>query len=287
LHPSPQRRDAFAALPPGTDAIAPLDAVSVAGGITQIAVPIAPGEGVLPAGGDVAAGDVLRKAGARLREIDFATLAAAGVLTVDIRRPCIRVINARPGDAILDAAAVMILRAIAAAGAQADMATDLDKALRDDGADAIITIGGTGSGQEDRSVIALARAGTIHCHGIGLMPGETSAFGAAGGRPVLLLPGRIDAALAVWLVLGRSIVGRLSGANDDDIAVRKTLVRKITSTVGIAEVCLLKCDGNQVEPLASGYLPLRALARADGWILVPAESEGYSAGAEIEMRPLP
>ena len=39
----------------------------------------------------------------------------------------------------------------AAAGAKADVASDLDKALRDDDADAIMAIGGTGSGRSDRS----------------------------------------------------------------------------------------------------------------------------------------
>ena len=66
-----------------------------------------------------------------------------------------------------------------------------------------------------------------------------------------------------------------------------TLARKVTSTVGIAEVILLRRTGDAVEPLASGYLSLQSLARADGWMLVPAESEGYPAGTEIDMRPLP
>jgi molybdopterin biosynthesis enzyme len=34
-------------------------------------------------------------------------------------------------------------------------------------------------------------------------------------------------------------------------------------------------------------MPLSALTRADGWILVPAESEGYSAGAPVSVFPLP
>jgi len=42
-----------------------------------------------------------------------------------------------------------------------------------------------------------------------------------------------------------------------------------------------------VEPLATRYLPLSSLTRADGWILVPAESEGYPAGAAVNVRPWP
>ena len=101
LQPSPQRCDAFAALPPGADAVASLDAVSVAGGIMQITVPLAPAEGVLPAGGDVEAGDILRGAGSRLRETDVAALAAAGAASVVIRQPRIRIVNTH-GTQVLD-----------------------------------------------------------------------------------------------------------------------------------------------------------------------------------------
>ena len=42
-----------------------------------------------------------------------------------------------------------------------------------------------------------------------------------------------------------------------------------------------------VEPLASRYLPLSALTRSDGWIMVPAESEGYAEGTTVQVRPWP
>ena len=43
----------------------------------------------------------------------------------------------------------------------------------------------------------------------------------------------------------------------------------------------------RVEPVASGYLSLQSLIKAEGWILVPADSEGYPAGAEVMLRPWP
>jgi molybdopterin molybdotransferase len=45
-------------------------------------------------------------------------------------------------------------------------------------------------------------------------------------------------------------------------------------------------DGG-AEPIASGYVPLSALAQADGWVFVPADSEGYPPGAEVVIRPWP
>jgi molybdopterin molybdotransferase len=287
LQPPPQRVDAFAALPPGIDAVAPLDAVIALGGMMQMTAPVRPGEGVLPAGGDIEATVVLRTAGSQLRAIDVATLAAASLSTVSIRQPRIRVVNTRPGDPILNTAAALLEHLIGTAGAKTDSISDLDDALGRADADATIGIGGTGEGRNDNAVIALSRAGSVMRHGIGLSPGETAAFGMANDRPVLLMPGRIDAVLACWLVLGRPLVDRLSGAQTSDSAIKANLARKVTSTIGLAEIVPLRRDGSRVEPLTSGFLSLQSLARADGWMLVPAQSEGYPAGSEIEMRLLP
>jgi molybdopterin biosynthesis enzyme len=68
------------------------------------------------------------------------------------------------------------------------------------------------------------------------------------------------------------------------------LARKVSSTVGLAELVPVRHstdNAEEVEPLATRYLPLSSLTRADGWILVPAESEGYPAGAAVNVRPWP
>jgi molybdopterin biosynthesis enzyme len=133
----------------------------------------------------------------------------------------------------------------------------------------------------------LARAGRVVFHGIGLTPGETAALGFVGTRPVLLLPGRLDAAFAVWLVIGRQLLARLAGCREQEPTVTAILSRKVASNVGLAEFVPVRRNDDVVEPLAIKYLPLFALARADGWILVPAESEGYPAGAKVAVRSWP
>jgi molybdopterin molybdotransferase len=91
----------------------------------------------------------------------------------------------------------------------------------------------------------------------------------------------------VWLVIGRRLLARLSGHAEADAVVQVELARKISSTVGMTEVVPVRRRGDTVEPLATGYFPLHTLAKADGWILVPAESEGFPAGAKVVVRPLP
>ncbi|ARP98769.1 molybdopterin-binding protein [Pseudorhodoplanes sinuspersici] len=287
LPPSTRRIDAFAPMPPGTDAVAPIDAVTVIGGLMQIVAPVGPGEGVMPPGGDAEGGAVLRKAGKPLRAIDIASFAALGLMQVSIRKPRIRIVLARRDDAILQSIGDFFTSAARSAGADVTLADDLDAGLRDTGIDALIGVGGTGSGCNDRAITALSHAGTLACHGIGISPGETAAFGHVEKRPVLLVPGRIDSALACWLTLVQPLIVKLSGCVTNEFVFSAKLSRKITSTIGLAEVVPVRRDGDTITPLASGMLPLQMLLQADGWVLVPADSEGYPAGTIVPVRPLP
>ena len=104
---------------------------------------------------------------------------------------------------------------------------------------------------------------------------------------MLLVPGRLDAALAVWLLVGRYLAAKLAGGRVDEQATTARLRRKVTSTIGMTEIIAVSCSGGMAEPLGSGYLSLTALARSDGFVVVPAESEGFAAGAEIAVNPWP
>src|SRR5262245_14799528 len=92
--PTALRVDVGEPLPPGTDAVAPLDGVAIRGGLAQALAPVAPGEGVLSAGADVAQGTTLLPAGRHLDRVHIALLAAAGVDGVRIRAPRLRLVGA-------------------------------------------------------------------------------------------------------------------------------------------------------------------------------------------------
>jgi molybdopterin biosynthesis enzyme len=264
----------------------------VQAGRAEAVAPVPPGEGVLPAHADGEAGTILRVPGARLRHTDLAVMTALGIAEAALREPRVRVVRAgRPGEA-MQACCALLAAAVEAGGGAAlldppDGDSALQAALHHAAADAVIAVGGTGAGASDTAVGVLAASGELCFHGLGLSPGETTAFGFVGTRPVLLLPGRLDAVLAVWLMLGRRLLARLAGAAVDEQAVSLPLTRKVASTVGIASVVPVRRRGDAVEPLATGYLPLSVIGQADGWIFVKPDSEGYPAGAMVDVRPLP
>jgi molybdopterin biosynthesis enzyme len=279
----PLRLDAGEPLPPDSDAVAPLDSC------LEVLTPVAPGEGVLLPGIDVEAGRVLRRKGGRLRATDVAALCAAEIAQVSIREPRISILRARPAGAIIKAAAALVARAVASAGGVSELqnSTGVETVLGSPDADATILIGGTGMGRHDTSVDMLRRLGRVEFHGVGLTPGETLAFGWLDKKPVLLLPGRLDSVLAGWLIFGRRLLAKLCGdTQQQDDARDLRLSRKVTSTIGMAEIVPVRVSADGVEPLASGYLPLSSLV-SEGWILVPAEREGYPAGSPVMVRPWP
>lgn len=293
----PQRVDAGEPMPAGTDAVLPLDAVTFAGGRAAAIAAIAPGEGVLAAGGDVAPGTILRRAGAVLRASDLGVMAAAGIADISVREPRIRI--SRGGGAktpVIEAVVEMLMRAVSAAGGtvfNADGEPErLYGALGEARAHAGLVVGGTGSGRGDSSVRVLAQRGHVEAHGIAVSPGETAAIGAIGTRPVLLVPGRLDSALAIWLLIGRHMLARLAGGQIEDTPRILPLKRKVTSTIGLTELVPVRYDrdatyGAVADPLASGYLSFEVLTGSDGWISIPADSEGFAAGTPVAVRPWP
>jgi molybdopterin biosynthesis enzyme len=291
LLPSAIQIDAGAVMPEGADAVAEIDGVVVRDDRMEAIAAVTAGEGVLPAGADADGATALRQEGRILHAAAAAALAAAQVSHVRIREPRLRVVRTRPGDPIINAAAAFVVRVIAAAGGVVlDDGADgggLTDALGRDDADAVVAVGGTGSGRDDASVSTLARLGRVEAHGIALSPGVSAAFGMVAARPVLLLPGRLDGALSVWLLLGERMLARLTGRRAELPAVTARLTRKVASNLGLAELILVRLRDGQAEPLGSGYLPLQTIAQADGWILVAADSEGHPAGTPVMVRPWP
>lgn len=291
--------EAGAPMPAGTDAVLPGFDVSEEGfGLTALRDAVA-GEGLRAAGEDAPPGWVWRRAGNRLRVGDIPLLVTSGTEVVAIRRPrvCLLPVGSEiVGDPAREMLCPFLSRLIDVEGAEAQalppvaddpapIAAGLLAGARD--ADLILTLGGTGEGRADHTPAGLAAAGRLVLHGLGARPGHTAGFGTVEGCPVVMLPGRVEDAFAAWLLLARPLLRRLLGAVPDP-ARRVRLGRKVVSAVGMAEVVLLRRgdEPDLMDPLATGSLPLAALAQADAVLVVPHLSEGHERGAWVEVSDL-
>jgi molybdopterin molybdotransferase len=111
-------------------------------------------------------------------------------------------------------------------------------------------------------------------------------MGCVGETPVFLLPGDPLAAFCAYdLFAGRAI--RKMGGRDPQLPypVREARVRrKIVSEVGQFEICRVRVAGDGVEPLGTAESGgLASVARADGFVCVPAALEGFPDGACVSV----
>src|SRR5260370_99438 len=177
----------------------------------------------------------------------------------------------------------------------ADAVAPIDGVVIRDGAAQALAPVGPGAGAfptgadvaRRATLLPLASSGELLVHGIGLLPGETTAVGTVGTRPVLALPGRLDAALAAWHMLGRVMLARLAGSRDAPPMRTAKLTHKVSSPVGLSELVPVRCEGPCATPIASGYVPLAALAQANGWIFIKPDSEGYPPQSQPVVTPWP
>jgi len=284
---SPVWVEAGAAIPQGCDCVIDTDLVDQTGPMVQVLAEAIPGQGVRRIGGGVAAGSFVVASGRRVRPLDLLIARAAGLERLNVRRPRLRIVNV-PATSGATATAQLISENARGAGADvidaeatARDAEPIAKAAGTGSCDLLFTIGGSGVGRTDATIGTLARCGEVLVHGIALQPGRTSAVGRIGKIPVIMLPGAPDQALAAWWTLALPVLDRLSGRPPRQ-AVTLPLVRKIASSVGIAEIVLLEVNDGAWMPLAVGDLSLETIARADAWLAVPGGAEGFAAGTPVD-----
>ena len=274
-------------MPDGCDCVLDADLAGQAGAHCQVLAEAPPGHGVRRAGNDLEAGRSIVAEGRRIGAADLLVMRAAGLDRVQVRSPRVRVIDVASVDGNV-ASSQFICEFVKTAGARvlpsrvaARDAVSIAAAIGAEPCDLLVTVGGTGFGRTDATIHALASRDALLVHGLALQPGHTAAIGKIGNTPVVTIPGAPDQALAVCLMLIQPVLDRLS-VRAPRAGVARPLARKIASAIGVAELVLLKTSDGAWMPLATGQVSLSAIADADAWCVVPADSEGYAAATSLE-----
>ncbi|AWK87727.1 molybdopterin-binding protein [Azospirillum thermophilum] len=282
-------------LPPGCDAVLPVEAVSHAAGLVEALDAVAPGAGVERRGAALRTGATVLQPGRRLCAADVGLLGGLGLAAVCVvPRPRVRLLIAggprEGGDALTPLLAALVRRDGGEVEAAEPLPAEtgaLAAALAAPGADLILCAGRTGVGMDDAAPPALAEAGSLEFHGVALRPGDSAALGRVGEVPVVLLPGEPMAALAAYELLGGRAVRRRAGRAPGlpHATVQAVTARKLVSEIGCADLYRVRLTGDGLaEPVASPAVPgLAAAVRADGFVLIPAESEGVPAGSTVTI----
>lgn len=285
-------------LPMGADAVASFDLAQANGETTNLIGSVARGEGVNVKGQEARVETTLIETSRPLRASDIGLIAWFGIKRVNvIRRPSVRILLAGRKPALsqrlADSNGSMLRAHIIRDGGTieickygiADRGAMIEWMNRP-GADLVLMCGRTGVGPDDEASLALAASGTLFIHGVAVCPGGSAGMGSVGQIPVVLLPGNpLDCLCAYDLFAGR-LIRNLSGrARQLPYRVRQaTLTRKIVSSVGTVELCrVLLIAGNAIPTGTADSGGLASVGRADGFIVIPANLEGYAPGATVNV----
>jgi molybdopterin molybdotransferase len=295
-----------APLPLGCDAVLPAEwvetAASTADTVSALAA-VSPGKHVGRRGEDSVRGTTLFQPGRVLRPQDLGLLSSVGVGEVLVcSRPLVRLVvtgnellpaGSQPdGYRIADANGPMLAALVERDGGLVDfpgLVPDEHDAILNAlqaAADVIIVSGGSSVGIEDLAPTLLARHGDLAIHGIAMRPSSPTGLGRIGHRLVFLLPGNPVSCLCAYdFFAGRAI--RALGGRTKAWPYRPTrarMARKISSPVGRLDYARVRIVDGAVEPLAvGGASVLSSTTRADGFVIVPDDSEGFASGAEVEV----
>ncbi|MCH8884084.1 MAG: molybdopterin molybdotransferase MoeA, partial [SAR324 cluster bacterium] len=291
-------------LPEGTDGVLMAEYAEEADGIMTASEAVPPGKHTGRIGEDIRAGDTVLHPGRRLRPQDLGVLAsiAQGSVTVH-RRPQVTLIvtgnelvkpGERPAGAqIVDSNSVMLRALIARDGGVTAETLHLEddreairSALRQAAGDLIAMTGGTSVGVEDHAPSLIAEEGELLAHGVAMRPSSPTGLGAIGGKPVFLLPGNPVSCLAAYDFFVGLAVRRLAGLAEGwpYAKIRAVLDDRIASQIGRVDYARVTLAGRRAQLVAtSGASVLSSTTRADGFVVVPQDSEGMPDGAEVDV----
>ena len=264
---------------------------------------VVPGKHVGQQGEDIAVGTTVLHRGRCLRPQDLGVLSSIGQPRIDVvRQPRVRIAitgnevlpsGSRPGEGcIADANGPMLAALVRRDGGLPlddgpirDNRDNIRDVMQHD-CDVLLVSGGSSVGEEDLAPLLLAELGELAFHGIAMRPSSPTGIGRIGNTLVVLLPGNPVSCLCAYDFFAGYAIRRLSGRADDwpHRRMKLPLARKLVSMIGRVDYARVRIENGAVVPLStSGASLLTSTTRADGFVLVGSDSEGFAAGACVDV----
>ena len=292
-----------APMPGGADAVLPVEHTVINDDTIVIQGEVAPGKHVGIPGEDIRSGTTVLEQGRQLRPQDLGVLSSIGVSAINVvKRPRIRLIitgnellppGSTPNDFnITDANSPMLSALVTRDGGEVihpgiipDNPNSILDAYKTE-AEVILVSGGSSVGQEEHAPRLLAEHGSLDIHGVAMRPSSPSGMGTFDNKLVFLLPGNPVSCLCAYDFFAARAVRILGGrpAQWPHRVLTLPLARKLVSTVGRTDYARVSIQDGLVEPIAiSGASVLSSTTRADGFVIITEDLEGFARGAEVTV----
>ncbi len=312
-----------APLPPGADAVVPVEDTDFAPGsgksdlwgadghgvTVQIFQPVRPGSSVRRRGDDVRAGDLLLTPGRKLQPQDAGMIASVGLARVQVfRKPRVALFSSgdeltQPGQPlgpgqIYDSNQTVLAAALEQHGAEvlrlgtapddpARIQAILDQAVAQQ-ADLIVTSAGVSVGAFDYVRQVIESHGSLGFWKVNMRPGKPLAFGAYAGIPLIGLPGNPVSAFVGCRVFVLPALYRLSGREIPYPRREKAVLTEAVESDGRESYlrAIVTEDGGKLTATLTGHQGsgnLYSLVQANALLIVPSGVKSLPSGSEVEI----
>ena len=300
-----------AVVPPGADAVVMVERTSREDGVVTVRTSVAPGDCIMVAGADVAAGQRTLGPGTELTAREIGLLSALGLDEVPVRaQPTVGVLST--GDELvapeadLDSAAGQIYdvnsqtiaASIAEAGGQpevypivGDDFETMQRVLTEAAAecDLVLTSGSTSAGAADHIYQLIDDHGELLRHGVSVKPGKPMLVGRFEATPYIGLPGFPVSALTIFRHFVapkiRSAAGKPPRKREQITAEMAVTERYKEGRTRLMPVGLVENGEGDllVYPVDKGSGATTSLVDADGTVELAPETEQLDPGQQVNV----
>lgn len=299
-------------LPEDFDAVIPVEDVNVRDGFIEIYASVPPYNDVRPIGEDIVATELIIPEAHVVRAADIGAMLASGIIEIKVRRkPRIGIIptgselieaetlkerQLKPPELIEYNSAVLgsLVSEAHAEPKIYPIVPDEENAIKNAVINAlkecelVLLNAGSGYGKEDFTYKVINELGEVIINGVAIKPGKPFIAGFIDKKPVLGIPGYPVSAFLCFELFVKPLIELYLGISikkEDEI--KAILSRQISSTMGVDEFVRVKVGrvGEKyiVTPMGRGAGLLMSVVRADGYIVIPRGSEGFSQGTEVTV----
>ncbi len=299
-------------LPEGFDAVIPIEDVNIREGYIEIYSSVPPYNHIRPIGEDIVATELIIPESHIVRPVDIGAMLASGITEILVRKkPIVGIIptgselidieklNERmpiPPELIEYNSAVLsgLINKIGAIPKVYPIAKDDEHSIKKAILEAlkechmVLLNAGSGYGKEDFTFKVLSDLGELIINGVSIKPGKPFIASFINDKPILGIPGYpVSAFLCFDLFVKPLIEFYLGISMSREEKIKAILSRQIASPIGVDEFVRVKVGrvGQKyiVTPMGRGAGLLMSVVRADGYIVIPEGSEGFSHGTEITV----
>ena len=306
-----------AVMPEGADAVVMVErteerpADGDAGGVATYTA-VAPGDNVMPAGTDIAAGTRALGPGTRLTPREIGLLSALGVDEVPVRgRPTVGIVSTgdelvRPdgelrseAGQIYDVNSYTVAAGVEEAGGEAtlyphagDDYDEMERLLLEAASecDLVLSSGSTSASAVDVIYRVIEDRGELLLHGVAVKPGKPMLVGELGGGAYVGLPGYPVSALTIFRTFVAPAIREAAGLPAPETAT-VTSRMAVRERYGEGRLRLMPAglvtdaDGDTlVYPVDKGSGATTSLVDADGVVAVDPDTEYLGEGDAVEVQ---